>query len=67
MRLSDRTALVFLALKGILATRFFEIDDQTGCKREQLAGVFDRSLKTLQRYERKQRKLNPQDSEKVRN
>ncbi|GAB3696850.1 hypothetical protein GCM10027592_20450 [Spirosoma flavus] len=62
---SNRTALVFLALKGIPATRFFEIAELTGYKREQLAEVFDTSLKTFQRYEREKKKLNPQDSEKV--
>ena len=61
----DRTALVILALKGVPATRFFEIADLTGYRREQLAEVFDTSLKTFQRYEREQKKLNPQDSEKV--
>ncbi|MVM34546.1 DUF2384 domain-containing protein [Spirosoma sp. HMF4905] len=65
MVISDRTALVFSALKGVPATRFFEIVDLTGYKREQLAEVFDTSLKTFQRYEREQKKLNPQDSEKV--
>jgi putative toxin-antitoxin system antitoxin component (TIGR02293 family) len=61
----DRTTLVILALKGVPATRFFEIADLTGYRREQLAEVFDTSLKTFQRYEREQKKLNPQDSEKV--
>lgn len=61
----DRTSLVFSALKGVPAARFFEIADLTGYKREQLAEVFDTSLKTFQRYEREQKKLNPQDSEKV--
>ena len=61
----DRTALVFLALKGVPATHFFEIADLTGYKREQLAEVFDTSLKTFQRYEREHKKLNPQDSEKI--
>ena len=61
----DRTSLVFSALKGVPATQFFETADLTGYKREQLAQVFDTSLKTFQRYEREQKKLNPQDSEKV--
>ena len=61
----DRIALVILALQGVPATRFFDIADLTGYKREQLAEVFDTSLKTFQRYEREQKKLNPQDSEKV--
>lgn len=61
----DRTALVFSALKGVPAARFFEAADLTGYKREQFAEVFDTSLKTFQRYERERRKLNPQDSEKV--
>lgn len=61
----DRTALIVSALKGVPATRFFEAADLTGYKREQLAEVFDTSLKTFQRYEREQKKLNPQDSEKV--
>ncbi|WP_080056516.1 type II RES/Xre toxin-antitoxin system antitoxin [Spirosoma aerolatum] len=65
MKSLDRTALVFSALKGVPATRFFEIADLSGYKREQLAEVFDTSLKTFQRYEREQKKLNPQDSEKV--
>lgn len=65
MVLPDRTALVFSALKGVPATRFFDIVNLTGYKREQLAEVFDTSLKTFQRYEREHRKLNPQDSEKV--
>lgn len=65
MIVQDRTALVFSALKGVPAKSFFEIADLTGYKREQLAEVFDTSLKTFQRYEREKKKLNPQDSEKV--
>ncbi|QJD80020.1 type II RES/Xre toxin-antitoxin system antitoxin [Spirosoma rhododendri] len=65
MMIPDRTALVLSALKGVSATRFFEIAELTGYRREQLAEVFDTSLKTFQRYEREQKKLNPQDSEKV--
>ncbi|GAB3883685.1 type II RES/Xre toxin-antitoxin system antitoxin [Spirosoma agri] len=65
MIVQDRTALVFVALKGVPAIRFFEIADLTGYRREQLAEVFDTSLKTFQRYEREKKKLNPQDSEKV--
>ncbi len=65
MIVPDRIALVFLALKGVPAIRFFEIADLTGYKREQLAEVFDTSLKTFQRYEREKKSLNPQDSEKV--
>ncbi|GAB3755350.1 type II RES/Xre toxin-antitoxin system antitoxin [Spirosoma pomorum] len=65
MTMLDRTALVFSALNGVPATRFFETADLTGYKREQLAEVFDTSLKTFQRYEREHKKLNPQDSEKV--
>lgn len=65
MMIPDRTALVLSALQGVSATRFFEIAELTGYRREQLAEVFDTSLKTFQRYEREQKKLNPQDSEKV--
>lgn len=65
MIVSDKTNLVFLALKGVPATQFFAVADLTGYKREQLANIFDTSLKTFQRYEREQKKLNPQDSEKV--
>ena len=65
MTIFNRNMLVLLALQGIPAARFFEIAELTGYKREQLAEVFDTSLKTFQRYEREQKKLNPQDSEKV--
>ncbi|RIV23486.1 DUF2384 domain-containing protein [Fibrisoma montanum] len=65
MLLQDRTAIVFSALKGVPATTFFEVADLTGYRREQLAEVFDTSLKTFQRYEREQKRLNPQDSEKA--
>ena len=65
MILQDRTLLVLAALKGVPATTFFQIVDLTGYKREQLADLFDTSLKTFQRYEREQRNLNPQDSEKA--
>lgn len=65
MRIPDRTALVFSALKGVPAANFFQMADLTGYRREQLAELFDTSLKTLQRYEREQKRLNPQDSEKV--
>ncbi|WP_266366045.1 type II RES/Xre toxin-antitoxin system antitoxin [Tellurirhabdus rosea] len=61
----DRSALVLLALQGIPAAAFFDIAEQTGYRREQLAEVFDTSVKTFQRYEREDRKLNPQDSEKA--
>lgn len=65
MIIANRNTLVLSALEGIPAARFFEIAEITGYKREQLAEVFDTSLKTFQRYEREQKKLNPQDSEKV--
>ena len=65
MVVQDRTAIVFLALQGIPAKSFFDIAELTGYRREQLAEVFDTSLKTFQRYEREHKKLNPQDSEKV--
>ncbi len=61
----DRTILVLTALKGVPAATFFEMADLTGYKREQLADLFDTSLKTFQRYEREHRNLNPQDSEKA--
>lgn len=61
----DRNRLVLAALRGVPALLFFDVADQTGYRREQLAEVFDTSLKTFQRYEREHRKLNPQDSEKV--
>ena len=57
--------MVLSALKGVPATLFFELADLTGYRREQLADVFDTSLKTFQRYEREQRRLNPQDSERI--
>jgi len=65
MVVQDRNRLVLAALRGVPALLFFEMADQTGYRREQVAEVFDTSLKTFQRYEREQRKLNPQDSEKV--
>ena len=65
MLVQDRTTIVLLALKGVPARSFFDIAELTGYRREQLADVFDTSLKTFQRYEREQKKLNPQDSEKV--
>jgi putative toxin-antitoxin system antitoxin component (TIGR02293 family) len=61
----DRNRLVMAALRGVPALLFFDVADQTGYRREQLAEVFDTSLKTFQRYEREARNLNPQDSEKV--
>ena len=61
----DRNRLVLAALQGIPALLFFNVADQTGYRREQVADVFDTSLKTFQRYEREHRNLSPQDSEKV--
>lgn len=61
----DRNRLVLAALQGIPALVFFNVADQTGYRREQVADVFDTSLKTFQRYEREHRNLSPQDSEKV--
>lgn len=57
--------MVLAALQGIPALLFFNVADQTGYRREQVADVFDTSLKTFQRYEREHRNLSPQDSEKV--
>ena len=62
---TNQTALVFAALKGVPAALFFELADLTGYRREQLANVFDTSLKTFQRYDREQRRLKPQDSERL--
>ena len=65
MVIQDRNRLVLTALRGVPALLFFEVADLTGYRREQVAEVFDTSLKTFQRYERERRNLNPQDSEKV--
>lgn len=61
----DRNKIVLLAMKGIPAAAFFETVDLTGYKKDQLAEVFNTSVKTFQRYEREAKNLNPQDSEKV--
>ncbi|MGA0558624.1 type II toxin-antitoxin system Xre/ParS family antitoxin [Larkinella sp. VNQ87] len=61
----DRNKIVLLAMKGIPASTFFETADLTGYRKDQLAEVFNTSVKTFQRYEREAKNLNPQDSEKI--
>ena len=61
----NRPALIVAALAGVPAALFFDLTDITGYRREQLAEVFDTSLKTFQRYDREKRTLTPQDGERL--
>ncbi len=65
MQVLNRPALVVAALAGVPAALFFDLADLTGHRREQLAAVFDTSLKTFQRYDREHRTITPQDGERL--
>jgi len=49
----------------VYASRFFEISQVAGFKKEELAEVMDSSLKTISRYKEQHKKLSPTEGEKI--
>ena len=49
----------------VYASRFFEISQVAGFKKEDLAEVMESSLKTITRYKEQHKKLSPTEGEKV--
>ena len=58
-------SLVTKAQNGIPVTAFFDLMAISGLTREELAGLLDLSFKTIQRYEKEQKKLNALNSEQL--
>ncbi|MFN8355877.1 MAG: antitoxin Xre/MbcA/ParS toxin-binding domain-containing protein [Spirosomataceae bacterium] len=61
--LSDDISLVLSARHGLKASAFFDLVLVTGYEKERLASFFNLSLKTFQRYEQEDKKLDPASSE----
>jgi len=55
--------LVSDSLAGVYASTFFDVAGQSGFTAQKLAGLFHTSLKTLQRYFKDKKKLDPAASE----
>ena len=60
---SDSIHLVSDSLAGTYATTFFDVARQSGFTAQKLASLFHTSLKTLQRYFKDNKKLDPAASE----
>ncbi len=55
----DKIAIVLSSRRGVDAMLFFDLAELSGYKREEIAPLFDTSLKTLLRYKETKRKLSP--------
>lgn len=61
----DSYHLVTQAQDGISANAFFDILTISGLSKEELSGLLDVSFKTIQRYQKEQKKLNALNSEQL--
>lgn len=62
--IKDDIAIVKYAKGGLDADVFFEIAELTGISKKALAeDIFDVSIKTMVRYQKERKKLNPKNSE----
>lgn len=61
--IKDNISIVIHSQQGVEAAIFFELSDFSGYKREEMAQLFDTSLKTLMRYKEANKKLSPAASE----
>lgn len=61
----DNISIVLSSRRGVDAIAFFDLADLSGFKREEVARLFDTSLKTLLRYRDTNRKLSPATGELV--
>src|SRR5258705_9826651 len=57
--------LVLTAKKGISAKAFFDVATVSGIEKNQLAGILNVSLKSLNRYKELNKKLSPGKSERL--
>ena len=55
----DNISIVLSSRRGVNAAAFFDLADLSGFKREEVAQLFNTSLKTLLRYRDTNRKLSP--------
>lgn len=61
--LKDAINIVLTARQGLDAQAFFDLTELSGYSKEQLAVLFDLSLKTLNRYREERKKLSAASSE----
>lgn len=57
--INDTISIVLASRRGVDATAFFDLADLSGYRREDVARLFDTSLKTLTRYRNANQKLSP--------
>jgi len=62
---NEKLSIVNEATAGIYASRFFDLATVFHLKKEELAGMFNISLKSLMRYKSSRQKLNPMQGEHV--
>ena len=62
---NSRYGLISIAVEGLLTKSFFDLANISGIKREELAGFLNISLKTVMRYSKENKKLNPLNSEQI--
>ncbi len=59
----DKISIVMTSQRGVDAIAFWDVTELTGYRREEIAQLFDTSLKTLLRYRDTNRKLSPATGE----
>lgn len=59
----DKISIVLSSRRGVDAVLFFDLAELSGYKREEIAPLFDTSLKTMLRYKETKRKLSPTTGE----
>jgi putative toxin-antitoxin system antitoxin component (TIGR02293 family) len=57
--IKDKISIVMTSRRGVDAIAFWDVTELTGYRREEMATLFDTSLKTLLRYRDTNRKLSP--------
>lgn len=61
--IKDKISIVMTSRRGVDAIAFWDVAELTGYRREEIAQLFDTSLKTLLRYRETNRKLSPATGE----
>lgn len=61
--IKDKISIVMSSQRGVDAIAFWDVTELTGYRREEIAQLFDTSLKTLLRYRETNRKLSPATGE----
>lgn len=64
-QIRDKISIVLSSRRGVDAVLFFDLAELSGYRREEIAPLFDMSLKTLLRYKETNRKFSPAAGEQA--